>query len=147
GAEASLAVIEQSLANSAILETVLLEEGQDGVFSVDPVGEGFRWGSVNRSFARMAELGADGIAGTTIAASPQGAGLVDRCRQAVAQRSPVQFDDKLERSDAKLELQTRLTPVYNAGGACVRIVGVCRDVTEQRTAERLLRKQNRRLQN
>lgn len=145
--EAALRRVEQSTLESAAIRAAFVDDNVDGVFALEPCNGEFRWLFINPAFARMTGMAADTVTGKPLSATPEAGNLPARCREIMSACAPCSFEERIERPDSKLELQTRLTPLYDSQGNCVEVLGVSRDVTEQRTAERLLRRQSRRLQN
>ncbi len=146
-AESALGRIEQGVRQGLALWTALVDDSRDGIFLVEPADGGFRRVFSNRAFNAMtaAPMGAD--IDNSVSPSIEAGRVFGGCREVVEGSIPVPFLDKIERSECTLELETRLTPIRDANDRCSCIVGVSRDITELRAAERLLRKQNRRLQN
>ena len=146
-AEARLRRVEQNALQGLALQMAMADDASDGIFLAEPVGGDFRWMFVNRAFALMNGLTADRLTGALMSARPETARFHLRCSEALTTDTPREYDDRVDRPGCLIELRTRVTPVCDSTGCCYRIVGVIRDVTEQRLAERQLRKQNRRLQN
>ena len=122
----------------------------DAVFLAEPVDGDFRWLYTNGAFARLHGVGADSLADELLSSRPDTVKFAEQCRLAMTSLIPQDFDDNIDRPDCPdcpIELHTRITPVIHSTGACYRIVGVSRDITGERLAERQLRRQNRRLQN
>lgn len=73
--------------------------------------------------------------------------VVSKCVEAVNGRQTIEYEDTLEIPNGTMNLVTRLTPIFDETDRCVEIIGASRNITEQKTAERTLRKTNRRLVN
>jgi putative nucleotidyltransferase with HDIG domain/PAS domain S-box-containing protein len=146
GAESMFRRIEEGLLEGLALRSTIVGQIGEGVFIAEPMDGDFRWVFVNSAFCAIAGMASDSLIGKPMCAAPEIA-IRDRCCEAVASRESVRFYSTFERSDAKVDVQIRLTPLLDEDGNCFKVVGVARDVTEQKTGERLLRKQNRRLQN
>ena len=146
-ADSAINRVEQYVARSTALHGAAVGDSCDGVFVMEPAEGELRWIYVNPSFARMTGLRPESLAGSLLSETPETTQLQAGCLQAMAAGRPVDFDDRRDRPDGSVELKTRLTPVRDSDGVCLRIVGVCRDVTDQRKSERHLRKQSRRLGN
>jgi len=145
--EARFHLVERSAMLGLALQTAIADDAADGLFVAEPADEDFRWTFANRAFTLMHGLSTCALTGELVSSRPETDRFRARFHEAVAAKTPKRFDDRMDRPDCQLELQTRVTPVYDSSGNCRWIVGVCHDVTEQRLAERQLRKQNRRLQN
>jgi len=138
--------LEEGLIEGLALRNTIVGEIGEGVFIAEPADGDFRWAFVNAAFCAIAGLPAESLVGKPMRAAPE-IGIRDRCCEAITSPKSLRFCTAFERPDAKIDVQIKLTPVLDDDGNCFRIVGVARDVTEQKVGERLLRKQNRRLQN
>jgi putative nucleotidyltransferase with HDIG domain/PAS domain S-box-containing protein len=119
----------------------------EGFFVLAPEAENFRWVSASAGMAGLTRRSSSVLADTLLSETPYAAAMYARCSAVRDGRSAATYDERIALAGCSIDLRTRLVPVLDADGACSRIVGIVRDVTEQRSAERQLRKQNRRLQN
>jgi putative nucleotidyltransferase with HDIG domain/PAS domain S-box-containing protein len=145
--EARFHLVEQSALLGLALQAAIADDSADGLFVAEPAEEDFRWTFVNRAFTHMHGLSECALSGELVSLRPETDRFHARCQEAVAAKILRRYEDRVDRPDCQLELQTRVTPVCDTKGNCRWIVGVCHDVTEQKLSERQLRKQNRRLQN
>ena len=63
---------------------------------------------------------------------------LERYRQVEEAGAPIEYETVIDRSGVRTEMVTHLTPIFDAGGRCIRIIGSARDVTDRRRAETAL---------
>ncbi|HLJ57854.1 MAG TPA: HD domain-containing phosphohydrolase [Chthonomonadaceae bacterium] len=146
-AEERLRDVERfALAGAASL-TARKDGPGDGICIAEPAEAELRWAFISPEFARMHAAAAGPPPGEPASAGLDTDRLAIHFREAIETGQPQDFEVRSERPECPIELQTRVTPLTDSAGAVRWVAAISRDVTEQRLADRQLRKQNRRLQN
>jgi PAS domain S-box-containing protein len=137
--------------DGSVYETVF-REMEDAVFLVDVEeadGEyAFRFRRTNASHQRLTGISLEEIRGKTpreLLGDERGASVAEHYRRCVEGRETVEYGESIALPEGRNKWQTRLSPVVE-DGSVTRIVGVARDVTEQREREREHRRTYRRFQ-
>ena len=109
----------------------------DALFLLEPDGESFRFAYIDTAYQRLTGLAAADVVGKrfdTFLTAAQAAFLAARCREAVAARAAVSFEERVTIGGHDVTVISRLIPQYDAAGACVRLVGTMSDITDRRHA-------------
>jgi len=130
----------------------MFREADDAVFLVDVArtdGEyEFTFKQNNTAHQRQTGLTEDAMFGQTpreLLGEEQGAAVEANYRRCVERGTTIEYEERLDFPGGTSHWQTKLTPVTD-GGAVTQLVGVARDVTEQREREREYRRTHRRFQ-
>jgi PAS domain S-box-containing protein len=75
----------------------------------------------------------------------QGAAVAANYRRCVEQRDTIEYEETLELPSGKSHWQTKLTPITE-NGQVTQIIGVARDITEQKEHEHEMRRMHRRFE-
>jgi len=121
----------------------LYEHTSDGVFLLDVTGDGrFRIAGFNPAEERLVGLSSAEVSGRFIdellpveVARP----LLANYRRCVERTATIHYEEVLDLPAGRRWCVTTLVPVLDAAGRVHRIIGVARDVTEERTALEALR--------
>jgi len=134
-----------------IYETIFCEM-EDAVFLIDvEETDGsytFRFRRNNPSHQRLTDISLEEIRGKTpreLLGDEQGASVAENYRRCVETRETIEYGESLALPGGRREWQTRLSPVIE-DGSVTRVVGVARDVTEQKERERTLQQIKNRLE-
>ena len=129
---------------------VIFREMEDAVFLIDveQTGDGYRFvfRRNNDSHQQRSGFFEDQFRGQTpreLLGDEQGATVAANYRRCVERRETIEYEETLSFSEKTSYWQTKLTPVIE-DGQVTRIVGVARDITEQKEKERELRRMDRR---
>ena len=148
GSESDLAVGDEE---RGVYETIFCEM-EDAVFLIDveagDAGYDFRFRRTNASHQRLTGISLEEIRGKTpreLLGEEQGAAVAENYRRCVEARETIEYEEALALPEGRKEWQTRLSPVVDEGSV-TRIVGVARDVTEQRERERTVQRIKDRLE-
>ena len=135
----------------SVYETIFCEM-EDAVFLIDVEGgdEGytFRFRRTNASHQRLTGIPLEDIRGKTpreLLGDEQGASVAENYRRCVEARETIEYEESLALPEGRREWQTRLSPVVE-DGSVTRVVGVARDVTEQKERERTVQRIKDRLE-
>ena len=137
---------------SETVHEVLFREIADAVFLLDVEStEGdyrfrFRWN--NASHRQRTGFSTDDLRGKTpreLLGDDRGATIADNYRRCVSAGETIQYEETLELPDGTSHWQTKLTPVTE-DGTVTRIIGVARDITDQKERERERRAMARRFE-
>ncbi|KOX95818.1 PAS domain-containing sensor histidine kinase [Halorubrum tropicale] len=146
--ESDLAVGDEE---RGVYETIFCEM-EDAVFLIDveagDAGYDFRFRRTNASHQRLTGISLEEIRGKTpreLLGEEQGAAVAENYRRCVEARETIEYEEALALPEGRREWQTRLSPVVDEGSV-TRIVGVARDVTEQRERERTVQRIKDRLE-
>ncbi|QKY16267.1 PAS domain S-box protein [Halorubrum sp. CBA1229] len=138
-------------ADRGIYETIFCEM-EDAVFLIDVEEAGgsynFRFSRTNASHQRLTGISLEEIRGKTpreLLGDEQGASVAENYRRCVETRETIEYGESLALPGGRREWQTRLSPVIE-DGSVTRVVGVARDVTEQKERERTLQQIKDRLE-
>ncbi|TKX68623.1 PAS domain-containing protein [Halorubrum sp. GN11GM_10-3_MGM] len=130
----------------------MFREADDAIFLVDVAqadGEyEFTFKQNNAAHQRQTGLSAGAMFGETpreLLGDEQGAAVEANYRRCVEAGTTIEYEERLEFPGGASDWQTKLTPVTD-GGAVTQIVGIARDVTEQKQREREHRRTHRRFQ-
>jgi PAS domain S-box-containing protein len=130
---------------------VIFREMEDAVFLVDVEqtdGYRFVYRRNNASHRHRTGLSEDELRGQTpreLLGDEQGATVAANYRRCVDQQDTIAYEETLEFPGGTSHWQTKLTPIVE-NGQVAHIVGVARDVTEQRAQERKLQRTVRRFE-
>ncbi|AXA54408.1 PAS domain-containing protein [Pseudomonas thivervalensis] len=132
-------------------ETLLLESEQryrdifdnsmDPLFLLDLTREGLRYIELNPAFERAIGQGRTELIGRTVEQTlpaHAAAAVIAEYRRCVDGGVPLDEEYELDLPAGRLTFHTTLIPVIGANGHVQRIVGIARDITERKHAERLL---------
>jgi len=109
----------------------------DALFLLEPDGDTFRCAHVDSAYTKLTGFTLARVANKRLddcLPAAQGALLLQKCREAVAARTSVSYEERVVAHDRTVTVITRLIPQYDAAGACVRLIGTMTDVTERRNA-------------
>ena len=130
----------------------MFREADDAIFLVDVAradGEyEFTFKQNNAAYQRQTGLSEDAMFGETpreLLGDEQGAAVEANYRRCVEEGTTIEYEERLEFPGGTSHWQTKLTPVAD-GGDVTQIVGIARDVTEQKEREREHRRTHRRFQ-
>ena len=141
-------------ANRGVFETIFCEM-EDAVFLVDVERSdaaesgaeySFRFRRTNQSHQRLTGVALEEIRGKTpreLLGDEQGAQIAENYRRCVEARETIEYEESVDAPSGRREWETRLSPIVE-DGTVTQIVGVARDVTEQRAQEREHRRTYRR---
>lgn len=131
-----------------VYETIF-REMEDAVFLIDVEdsedGYTFRFQRNNASHQRITGISLAEIRGKTpldLLGEEQGSAVAENYRRCVEARETIEYEESLALPEGKQEWRTKLTPVVE-DGTVTQIVGVARDITEQRAQEREYRRTHR----
>nr|WP_169719016.1 PAS domain-containing protein [Haloplanus natans] len=102
----------------------------------------------NTSHQRRTGLSEDELRGQTpreLLGDEQGTVVAENYRQCVDKRRTIEYEEELDLPGGTSHWQTKLTPIIDAGDV-TQIVGVARDITEQKEQERKLKRIHRRFE-
>jgi PAS domain S-box-containing protein len=100
----------------------------------------------NASHQDLLGLSEDELCGQTpqeLLGDQQGTVVAENYQECVEKGDPIEYEEKLELPGGTSDLQTQLTPITGSGQV-TQIVGVARDITEQKEQERQLKRIHRR---
>ncbi|MDB2271968.1 PAS domain-containing protein [Halorubrum ezzemoulense] len=130
----------------------MFQEADDAIFLVDVArtdGEyEFTFRQNNTAHQRQTGLTEDAMFGKTpreLLGEQQGAAVEANYRLCVERGTTIEYEERLEFPGGATDWQTKLTPVVD-DGTVTQIVGVARDVTQQKEREREHRRTHRRFQ-
>jgi PAS domain S-box-containing protein len=130
---------EEALRLSEANYRAVVEGTNDAIFAVDRDGEGeFRATFANSAFLRLTGFSLRRMIGRTAAEfMPERYSTAARARyaQCVAAGKSIEYEESFERDGRRFDLVTNLTPLLDERGACYRLVGTSRDVSERLRAE------------
>lgn len=131
----------QRSSKSVPYETIF-EAVDDAVFIVDVErdgeGDSFRFLRNNQAHETLTGIRTEEFGGEPISdvlAEEESADIEARYRQCVEEREPVEYEKARSHPTGRVEWHTKLTPVVE-DGTVTTLVGVARDITEQRERER-----------
>ena len=131
---------------------IIVREMEDAVFFIDVEQTDddytFTFRRNNASHQQLTGLSEDELRGQTpreLLGDEQGATVAANYRRCVEQREPIQYEETLELPAGTSHWQTKLTPVTEDGQA-TQIVGVARDITEQKERQQKLQRLDRQLE-
>jgi PAS domain S-box-containing protein len=139
--------IERKRAETLLLESEqryreIFDNSLDALFLLEMTEEGrFRNIEVNPAFERSVGMGRAELIGKTIEETvpPQvAATVIAKYRRCVESGSPIDEEVELDLPTGRLAFHSTLIPVRGACGRIQRIVGITRDITERKHAERVL---------
>ncbi|WP_417448586.1 PAS domain-containing protein [Halorubrum ejinorense] len=130
----------------------MFREADDAIFLVDVArtdGEcEFTFKQNNTAYQQQTGLTEDAMFGQTpkeVLGDEQGAAVEANYRRCVEQGTTIEYEERLDFPAGTTDWQTKLTPVTE-DGTVTQIVGVARDITEQKEREREHRRTYRRFQ-
>lgn len=130
----------------------IFREMSDAVFFIDVARSDqdytFTYLRNNASHQRRTGLSEDELRGQTpreLLGDEQGTVVAENYRQCVDQRETIEYEEKLDLPGGTSHWQTKLTPIIDSGDV-TQIVGVARDITEQKEQERKLERIHRRFE-
>ncbi|MBI3921823.1 MAG: PAS domain S-box protein, partial [Armatimonadetes bacterium] len=109
--------------------------------AVEPEGQ-FRFESVNPAFLRVTGLRQDMVVGrrvNEIIPEPSLTMVLDKYRQAIEEKSIVNWEETSDYPNGRLTGEVGIAPVFDAKGTCTHLVGSVHDLTERKQAEEALR--------
>jgi len=134
-----------------VYETIFCEM-EDAVFLIDVEGDVeepvFRFRRTNASHQRLTGISLEEIRGKTpreLLGDEQGAAVEANYRRCVERRETIEYAESLALPGGRREWETRLSPVVE-DGSVARVVGVARDITEQKARERTVQRIKDRLE-
>ena len=144
-----LDLTERKLAESALSESeqqlsLVFNGVSDLLFliRVEP-GPLYRWLAVNDAFRRVTGLGDERIVGRRveeILPLEEADAALQRYEETIAGRGSTSVREKLRLGDGRLvDVETRLTPVFDVSGRCTHLLGASRDVSAQELLAKKLR--------
>lgn len=138
-------------ADRDVYETIFCEM-EDAVFLIDvEEADGsytFRFRRNNASHQRLTGISLEEIRDKTpreLLGDEQGTSVAENYRRCVEARETIEYEESLALPGGRREWQTRLSPVVE-DGSVTQIVGVARDITEQKARERTLQQIKDRLE-
>ena len=138
-------------ADRGVYETIFCEM-EDAVFLIDVEdsedGYAFRFQQNNPSHQRITGISLAEIRGKTpleLLGEEQGSVVAANYRRCVEARETIEYEESLTLPEGQKEWRTKLTPVIE-DGTVAQIVGVARDITEQRVQEQEYRRTHRQFQ-
>ena len=124
----------------AVYEAIV-REMEDAVFLIDVEREGdgyvFTFRRNNASHRRRSGLSEDELRGQTpreLLGDDQGAAVAANYRRCVERNETIEYEERLDLPGGTSHWQTKLTPITDRGEV-IRIVGVARDISEQKEKE------------
>jgi PAS domain S-box-containing protein len=138
------------LADPQTILDAILSNGQSKIFlvNVEPQGR-FTYAPITAARRRRAGGARGGLAGRTpidIFGAEDGAALITHYRDCVTAAAPIVYEERLRRPPDERWWQTNLTPIKNAAGAVVQILGIAIDITERKRVESKLSAAERQFQ-
>lgn len=109
----------------------------DALFLLEPDGETFRCAYVDSAYTKLTGFNSERVAGMRLddcLPTAQGVLLIQQCREAVAARTSVSYEERMTAHDHEVTVVTRLIPQFDDAGVCVRLIGTMTDITERRLA-------------
>ncbi|PSJ45171.1 hypothetical protein C7H85_10915 [Zobellella endophytica] len=135
------ALLEQAQLESEQRYRDIFDNSLDALFLLEVTEGGrFRNLAINPAFERAVGMSRDELIGKTVeeTVSPEEATKVNaKYRRCVTAGAVVDEEVELELPAGRLFFHSTLIPVRDAGGRIHRIVGITRDITERKRAERL----------
>ncbi len=133
---------ERALAESEANYRAVVEGTSDAVWVMDK-GEDGQYRVVMANPRTLTLLGVDltqviGRSPAEFLAKPAADAAIERYRQAEEAGEPIEYANVIVRPGVRTEVVTHLTPLFDEGGRCYRIIGSSRDVTDRRRAEAAL---------
>ena len=132
---------EELKIKSSEYETIL-DNTEDAIFLLNVKGEeDFEYLRLNKAHERLTGLKANNILGETpvqVMGEKLGKRLLENYQQCVEEQEIITYEEELEFSEGVKRWETKLSPVI-VDEQVVQIVGVSRDITEQRQAEKRIR--------
>jgi two-component system, cell cycle sensor histidine kinase and response regulator CckA len=108
--------------------------------AVEP-GDQFRFVSVNSAFLKITGLSPESVIGRTVKEvipEPSLAMVLERYRQAIAERAIVSWEETSDYPTGRLTGEVSIAPIFDGNGVCTHLVGSVHDITTQKhLAERL----------
>lgn len=104
---------------------------------VEPDG-GYRFVSVNPAFMAVTGLPSEMVVGKRvdeIIPPPSLTLVLDRYREAIAERKIVRWEETSDYPTGRLTGEVSVAPVFDAGGRCTHLVGAVHDITERKRTE------------
>ncbi len=114
----------------------------DALFLLEPDDETFRCAHVDPAYTKLTDFTPARVTGKRLddcLPAAQAALLIQKCREAVAARASVSYDEQVIAYDREVTVITRLIPQFDDAGICVRLIGTMTDITERRNAASALR--------
>ncbi|MHB8644745.1 MAG: response regulator, partial [Thermomicrobiales bacterium] len=109
----------------------------DALFLLEPEGATFRCAHVDAAYTKLTGFTSARVTGKRLddcLPAAQGALLIQKCREAVAARTSVSYEERVVANDREVTVITRLIPQFDDADACIRLIGTMTDITERRNA-------------
>ncbi len=109
----------------------------DALFLLEPDGATFRCAHVDAAYTKLTGFTAARVTGKRLddcLPAAQGALLILKCREAIAARTSVSYEERVIAHDREVTVITRLIPQFDDAGICVRLISTMTDITERRNA-------------
>lgn len=134
-----------------VYETIFCEI-EDAIFLIDveeaDEGYTFRFRRNNPSHQRLTGISLEEIRDKTpreLLGDEQGTSVAENYRRCVEARETIEYEESLALPEGQKQWQTRLSPVVE-GESVTQIVGVARDITEQKERKQALQRLKHRLE-
>ncbi|MCB1692880.1 MAG: PAS domain S-box protein [Pseudomonadales bacterium] len=123
----------------------------DLIFLIDVVpGEGYRCASVNQAYLDRTGYRPDQLVGRMLGdflPAEEYAYVAARYEETIASNGPYTYETRTDLSGQTAYIETTLVPVYDANGDCTNLIGVSRDITEQKREKQALKEEKQRAEN
>ncbi len=143
-------MVEKALRESEQRLSLIYQATSDLIFLMEvEENDRFRCVSVNNAYLQRTGLGEDQLLGRYIEdiLPPEAARFViGKYREALHAGAPIVYEESVSLPAGQVQVETRLTPIFDGAGRCTHLMGSARDITHQRKAERDLLKSRERLQ-
>lgn len=143
--------IDDQLKVNQRLYQAVVEGISDALFLINPEPNGeFRYVFINPACAQATGLTSEEVVGKRIReffAPAYAEWVTAKFNEAIQAGKTIEYEESAEMPSGHLNVVTRLTPIFDEQGVCIQLVGAARNISEQKLAERSLRKTNRRLVN
>ncbi|MBK6563268.1 PAS domain S-box protein [Candidatus Amarobacter glycogenicus] len=126
---------EEALRRATAHHRAVIENTTDGMFALDieesPNGQTFRVAMVNSAFERLTGLSAERVTGLPVEeALPRWIvpAALEHYHRVITAGAPITYEEVISYGD-RPHVQTTMSPVFDAEGRCVQIIGSSRDIT------------------
>ncbi len=137
-------VAEDELVDSSSKLKEIFDNSTDILYLLSVEGEEFKMLDINPAFESGLGLGRD-IIGSFIGenlSEEAGMALKEKYLRCLRNNAPVDEIIELEVPAGKKIFQSNIIPVRDEKGTIYRLLGICRDITAQKTVEKILHKRN-----